>query len=65
MVSTECKSTNFRNLPHLENFVNMAGEEQSENSNYGLNVFKINGVVDNVKITSIKAVHGGCSKHDA
>ena len=55
----------FRNLPHLENFVNMAVEGSGDKPNYGLNKFKINGVMDNVKITEIKQTVGGCSKHDA
>ena len=55
----------FRNLPHLENFVSTAVEGSGDKPNYGLNKFKINGVMDNVKITEIKQTVGGCSKHDA
>ena len=38
-------------------------DNTSDNPNYGLNQFKTNGVMDYVKIVSLKPVHGGCSKH--
>ena len=42
----------FRNLNHLRDFVNMAVDNTSNNPNYILNKYKMNGVMDNVRISS-------------
>ena len=42
----------FRKLNHLRDFVNMAVDNTSNNPNYILNKYKMNGVMDNVRISS-------------
>ena len=46
----------FTNFTHFKNFIDKALANTSDNPNYGLNIFKINGVMDNVRISSLTEV---------
>ena len=53
----------YRNFQHLKHYVDITVDNTSDNPKYGLKQFKSDGVMDNVRIVSLKQVNGGCSKH--
>ena len=52
----------FYSLVQLTNFINGSLEDGETKKNYGMEIFKMNGVMDFVKIINLHNLSGGCSK---
>ena len=55
----------FYNISALDKFILVSNRTSEDKKEYGLNIFKTNGVMDYVKISSLKNITGGCSRIEA